>query len=258
MSIRKISHSAAFSQTISGINCYNETQIVMLCYDITEVTPMNDSGNYPDELGNFIRHIRKARGLTLRGLEEKSGISYSQLSKIERGESIPLKDNLDKIIEALGTDLKNRMYDLADYMPDLEYIKTLKQGYKRPQPNQSQDYIYGTAFNKLKAFRAKEGKETSYVSFDANEVIVYETEYGAGMVIEKIEKYNLSDVLNDKFEGSLDSLRKQPRQGRQAYLFGEWLQECIYELKDDDQDQVIQALKEFVQFKVLQVKGAFK
>lgn len=63
---------------------------------------MNDFDNYPDELGNFIRHFRKARGLTLRGLEEKSGISYSQLSKIERGESIPLKDNLDKIIEALG------------------------------------------------------------------------------------------------------------------------------------------------------------
>ncbi|OKP95783.1 helix-turn-helix domain-containing protein [Paenibacillus sp. P46E] len=219
---------------------------------------MNDFDNYPDELGNFIRHFRKTRGLTLRGLEEKSGISYSQLSKIERGESIPLKDNLDKIIEALGADLKNRMYHLADYMPDLEYIKTLKQEYKHPQHNQSQDYIYETAFNKLKEFRAKEGKETSYVSFDSNEVIVYETEYGAGMVIEKIEKYNLNDVLNDKFEGSLDSLRKQPRKGRQAYMFGEWLRECIYELKEDEQDQVIQALKEFTQFKVQQVNGAFK
>lgn len=219
---------------------------------------MNDFDNYPDELGNFIRHFRKARGLTLRGLEEKSGISYSQLSKIERGESIPLKDNLDKIIEALGGDLKNRMYHLADYMPDIEYIKTLKQGYKLPQHNQSQDYIYETAFNKLKEFRAKEDKETSYVSFDSDEVIVYETEYGAGMVIEKIEKYNLTDVLNDKFEGSLDSLRKQPRKGRQAYLFGEWLRECIYELKEEEQDQVIQALKEFTQFKVQQIKGVYK
>jgi transcriptional regulator with XRE-family HTH domain len=219
---------------------------------------MNDFDNYPDELGNFIRHFRKARGLTLRGLEEKSGISYSQLSKIERGESIPLKDNLDKIIEALGADLKNRMYHLADYMPDIEYIKTLKQGYKLPVLNQSQDYIYETAFNKLKEFRSKEGKETSYVSFDSDEVIVYETEYGAGMVIEKIEKYNLTDVLNDKFEGNLDSLRKQPRKGRQAYIFGEWLRECIYELKDEEQDEVIQALKEFTQFKVQQVKGAFK
>lgn len=219
---------------------------------------MNDFDNYPDALGNFIRHFRKARGLTLRGLEEKSGISYSQLSKIERGESIPLKDNLDKIIEALGADLKNRMYHLADYMPDIEYIKTLKQGYKQPQPNQSQDYIYETAFNKLKEFRSKEGKETSYVSFDSDEVIVYETEYGAGMVIEKIEKYNLTDVLNDKFEGCLDSLRKQPRKGRQAYMFGEWLRECIYELKEEDQDQVIRELKEFTQFKVQQIKGVFK
>jgi transcriptional regulator with XRE-family HTH domain len=230
----------------------------MLCYDIREVTPMIDFENYPDELGNFIRHIRKTRGLTLRGLEEKSGISYSQLSKIERGESIPLKDNLDKIIEALGADLKNRMYHLADYMPDIEYIKTLKQGYELPQLKQSQDYIYETAFNKLKEFRAKEGKETSYVSFDSNEVIVYETEYGAGMVIEKIEKYNLTDVLNDKFEGSLDSLRKSPRKGRQAFLFGEWLRECVYELKEEEQDQVIQALKEFSQFKVQQIKGAYK
>ncbi|GGF76570.1 hypothetical protein GCM10010912_22100 [Paenibacillus albidus] len=219
---------------------------------------MNDFENDPDELGNFIRHIRKARGLTLRGLEEKSGISYSQLSKIERGESIPLKDNLDKIIDALGTDLKNRMYHLADYMPDIEYIKTLKQGYQLPQHNQSQDYIYEKAFNKLKEFRAKEGKETSYVSFDSNEVIVYETEYGAGMVIEKIEKYNLNDCLNDKFEGSLDSLRKQPRRGRQAFMFGEWLRESIYELKEEDQEFVIQGLKEFAQFKVQQVKGVYK
>lgn len=219
---------------------------------------MIDFGNYPDELGDFIRHFRKARGLTLRGLEEKSGISYSQLSKIERGESIPLKDNLDKIIEALGADLKNRMYHLADYMPDMEYIKMLKQGYMQPQLKQSQDYIYETAFNKLKEFRAKEGKETSYVSFDSDEVIVYETEYGAGMVIEKIEKYNLTDVLNDKIEGSLDSLRKEPRKGRQAYIFGEWLRECIYELQDEEQERVIQDLKEFTQFKVQQVKGAFK
>ncbi|ASA23089.1 helix-turn-helix domain-containing protein [Paenibacillus donghaensis] len=219
---------------------------------------MNASQNSPGELGNFIRHIRKIRGLTLRGLEDKSGISYSQLSKIERGESIPLKDNLDKIIEALGADLKNRMYHLADYMPDLEYIKTLKQGYQLPLHNQSQDYIYETAFNKLKEFRAKEGQETSFVSFDANEVIVYETEYGAGMVIEKIEKYNLNDVLNDKFEGSLDSLRKQPRKGRQAFMFGEWLREYIYELQEEEQEQVIGALKEFTEFKIHQIKGAFK
>lgn len=180
---------------------------------------MNDFDNYPDELGNFIRHFRKARGLTLRGLEEKSGISYSQLSKIERGESIPLKDNLDKIIEALGGDLKNRMYHLADYMPDIEYIKTLKQGYKLPQHNQSQDYIYETAFNKLKEFRAKEDKETSYVSFDSDEVIVYETEYGAGMVIEKIEKYNLTDVLNDKFEEVWTvSAGSRVRDARRTYL----------------------------------------
>lgn len=218
---------------------------------------MNDFEHYPDELGNFIRHFRKARGLTLRGLEEKSGISYSQLSKIERGESIPLKDNLDKIIEALGGDLKNRMYHLADYMPDLEYIKTLKQ-YKPPQLNQSQDYIYETAFNKLKDYRAKEGKETSYVSFNSDEVIVYETEYGAGMIIEKIEKYNLTDVLNDIFEGSLDSLRKQPRQDREAYRFGEWLRERTRELKEEEQEQVIQALKEFTQFKVQQIKGIYK
>ncbi|MNE51346.1 hypothetical protein D3C80_1459720 [compost metagenome] len=78
------------------------------------------------------------------------------------------------------------------------------------------------------------------------------------MVIEKIEKYNLTDVLNDKFEGNLDSLRKQPRKGRQAYLFGEWLREYIYELKEEEQDEIIKALKEFTQFKVQQVKGAFK
>lgn len=33
---------------------------------------MNDFDNYPDELGNFIRHFRKARGLTLRGWKRRA------------------------------------------------------------------------------------------------------------------------------------------------------------------------------------------
>lgn len=67
-------------------------------------------------LGDFIKEARTRRRLTLRDLAEISGISYSQLSKIERGlAKKPTEESLDNLAYALNVD-KDELYALAGYI----------------------------------------------------------------------------------------------------------------------------------------------
>ena len=52
-----------------------------------------------------IRSLRDARGLSIEGLAEKSGVSRSMISLIERGETSPTAVLLDKLAAALGSSL---------------------------------------------------------------------------------------------------------------------------------------------------------
>lgn len=71
-----------------------------------------------DEIGSFIKEYRKNNeNLTLRGLSDLTGISFSHLGKIERGEHTPTKETLNIIANALGID-KNKLYVKAGYTPD--------------------------------------------------------------------------------------------------------------------------------------------
>ncbi|WP_052248975.1 cupin domain-containing protein [Leisingera sp. ANG-Vp] len=54
------------------------------------------------QLGEDLRSLRKAQGLTLADLAEASGRSVSFLSKIERGQARPSVTALGEIAEALG------------------------------------------------------------------------------------------------------------------------------------------------------------
>lgn len=55
-------------------------------------------------MANRIREIRKAKGLTLEELEEKSGVSYTYLSRIEGGKRGLKLENVIKIARALEVD----------------------------------------------------------------------------------------------------------------------------------------------------------
>ncbi len=57
------------------------------------------------QFGEELRSLRKAHGLTLRGLAEKSGKSVSFLSKIERGQARPSITALQDIAEALNVQI---------------------------------------------------------------------------------------------------------------------------------------------------------
>lgn len=56
-----------------------------------------------DRLGRSIRLARNERAWTLKELSERSGVSVSQLSSIERGTHLPSLESLVAVGEALGT-----------------------------------------------------------------------------------------------------------------------------------------------------------
>lgn len=56
----------------------------------------------PRELGRRIKMLRIERGLTLKDLEERGGISATHVSEIERGKASPTVGALGRIARALG------------------------------------------------------------------------------------------------------------------------------------------------------------
>lgn len=59
-----------------------------------------------------LQTARKARELTLRDLEEKTGISLAVLSRIETGKQVPSRDHARKLFEFYnGEILLSEIYD---------------------------------------------------------------------------------------------------------------------------------------------------
>jgi len=56
------------------------------------------------QLGRRIRRIRQEKGLTLKGIESKVGVSATHLSEIERGKTSPTITALEKIARGLEVD----------------------------------------------------------------------------------------------------------------------------------------------------------
>jgi y4mF family transcriptional regulator len=58
------------------------------------------------DIGKFIRARRKSLRITQPDLAELAGISVNSLYKLERGESNPTVDLIEKIITVLGLEMK--------------------------------------------------------------------------------------------------------------------------------------------------------
>ena len=56
-------------------------------------------------IGNRIRELRGAKGLTLDALAERADVSRAMLSRIERGESSPTAQLMNKVCSGLGITL---------------------------------------------------------------------------------------------------------------------------------------------------------
>lgn len=56
-------------------------------------------------LGERVREIRRAKGLTIRDVAERSGLAISTVSKIERNLMAPTYDRFSRLADGLGVDL---------------------------------------------------------------------------------------------------------------------------------------------------------
>ncbi len=68
-------------------------------------TFMEDASNINAHLAERLRSLRVERGLTLEGLAERTGVSRSMISLIERAESSPTAVILDRLAAGLGVTL---------------------------------------------------------------------------------------------------------------------------------------------------------
>jgi transcriptional regulator with XRE-family HTH domain len=104
--------------------------------------------------GGKLRAIREKRGLTLKEVAEKAGVSESLVSQIERNRVSPAIDTLLGLAEVLDLDLE---YLFSDYYRDRGlYVvrKTERTGFSKP----------GVRYERLARM---EGIEAYYITLDA-------------------------------------------------------------------------------------------
>ncbi len=77
-------------------------------------------------VGQRIRELRKARGLSQESLGEKGGFHYSYIGQIERGEKNIALSNLAKIAEALEVGI----HQLFSFSYELESLTEAERNYK--------------------------------------------------------------------------------------------------------------------------------
>lgn len=66
---------------------------------------MEETSHINDHLARRLRGLRAERGLTLEALAERTGVSRSMISLVERGESSPTAAVLDRLAGGLGVTL---------------------------------------------------------------------------------------------------------------------------------------------------------
>lgn len=74
------------------------------------------SSIYLQNLGRHIKKLRESKGHSLRTLAAESGIDYSDIGKIERGEKNITYLTMVELANALGMPLKK----ILDFKPDEE------------------------------------------------------------------------------------------------------------------------------------------
>ena len=70
-------------------------------------------GEYSQIDGERLREIRMSRGLTLRRLEQHSGVSYERLDELELGGGVVDGDTIEMLAEALDVEPSELLTDDA-------------------------------------------------------------------------------------------------------------------------------------------------
>ncbi|OMC96248.1 helix-turn-helix transcriptional regulator [Paenibacillus sp. FSL R5-0636] len=160
-------------------------------------------------LGNYINELRVKRNLTLRDVSEKSGISPSQLSKIERNEAVPKIATLDQIASALEVN-PDDLYYRAGIIPSSDplnkrVITGMVNGEIPYERGIAMTRLYTALRNDLEALMSessfKRCKETTTFARDYNNFITDEEFWLVTRVRNSIEQL-------EKDFAELDNMRK--------------------------------------------------
>lgn len=94
-------------------------------------SPFAPSDPTPAELGRRIKLLRISRGLTLKDLEERGGISATHVSEIERGKASPTVGALGRIARAL--DLRPATLVEPRMLPEVTVVRASERHKRRVQ-----------------------------------------------------------------------------------------------------------------------------
>lgn len=91
------------------------------------ITTFIDINNLFMNIGDKIRQIREAKGLTQKEVSLTIGMDQSQYSKIEKGKTDPSTSTVDKIAKAIGIELSD-LFASHDVLKDINsYDKSLME-----------------------------------------------------------------------------------------------------------------------------------
>lgn len=103
---------------------------------LSEVLPLEDKmasstakGMVAAGLGDKVRALRRERGMTLKEMAASTGLSYTYLSEIERGNAVPSLSALRKLADAFGVPVSlfvNNERKSSLVGEKLKYVRTLR------------------------------------------------------------------------------------------------------------------------------------
>lgn len=98
----------------------------------------------PEDVGNRIRELRKAKGWTQEQLAEAAGLHYSYIGGVERGDRNISLETLEKIIEGLQVAAS----EIFKFEEKTEYHKAMDEHITLISPLNARDITVLTKINK--------------------------------------------------------------------------------------------------------------
>ncbi len=121
-----------------------------------------------EELGRRIRHLRAERRLTLKQVEEASGLSATHLSEIERGRTSPTIGALVRIARALGKDAS--FFIETEELPELALVpRGQMREVAMPGGATIEPLTRGVPGGHLFAYRVRLGSASATLALEAQE-----------------------------------------------------------------------------------------
>lgn len=139
------------------------------------------------QIGNKIRQLRIANGLTLEELASRSELTKGFLSQLERDLTSPSISTLEDILEALGTNLseffstkqeEQVVFSTNDFFVDEEDDYTIEWIVPNAQKNEMEPILLTlNPKKKSRLIKAHEGQEFGYVLKGSIELVAGKTRY---------------------------------------------------------------------------------